>query len=442
MGRIGRRPRAPGFILIIDAVFTIVAMLAFAGALMVVGGVMGKVLGDTFLALSVGIPDFSYSLDGLEEMGNPTFDVYQQMKLIAGVLLGPVIIIGVAMSVVEARSGDQSLATNTNFGRMVVKPAAFLVVIMAFPFLWDMGSEFSEIVALWILNPNYSFDPDKPCPADWYDDPQTMIIDRYNESPYKKGQTALWFQTDVGENFCRPDFKTNYLITQVVEKTELQDDLPPDILDTVIQTVTGALTGLYTTIIFGVAKAIVAMQLSMTAVIVGTALDVFVAVTIATMPLFAVLSMLPQTQKVASKFLMLIPAMLLLPIMTAILIVVGSGFIASIPNQYDNYTSGPFDAYLIHAWVASLGTLYLIITLPLMLLPMLKETFGLISSHVEKAFRSAAVVTSFGMKAGQQGMGAGRNMVQDFGQNRGERSSGVISGVKDTLMGRFSGGGK
>ena len=37
MGRTGRRPRAPGFILIIDAVFTVVAMLAFAGALVVVG---------------------------------------------------------------------------------------------------------------------------------------------------------------------------------------------------------------------------------------------------------------------------------------------------------------------------------------------------------------------------------------------------------------------
>ena len=66
-----------------------------------------------------------------------------------------------------------------------------------------------------------------------------------------------------GENFCRPDFKTNYLITQVVAKIELQDDLPPDILNTVIQTVTGALTGLYTTIIFGVTKAIVAMQLAL-----------------------------------------------------------------------------------------------------------------------------------------------------------------------------------
>ena len=181
----------------------------------------------------------------------------------------------------------------------------------------------------------------------------------------------------------------------------------------------------------------------MTAVIVGTALDVFVAVTIATMPLFAVLSMLPQTRTVANKFLTLIPAMLLLPIMTAVLIVVGSGFIASIPDQYENYMAGPFDAYLIHAWVASLGTLYLIITLPLMLLPMLKEMFGLISSHVERAFRSAAVVTSFGMKAGQQGMGAGRNMMQGFGQGQGGgRSSGSISGVKDTLMSKFSGGGE
>ena len=259
MGRTGRRPKSPGFLLIIDAVFTIVAMLAFAGALMVVGGIMGKVLGDTFLGLSVGIPDFSYSLDGLEERGNPTFDVYQQMKLIAVVILGPVAIIGVAMSVFEARSGDKSLATNTNFGRLVVKPVVFLMIMMAFQFLWDMGSEFSEIVALWILNPNYSFDPDKPCPAEWYDDPQTMIIDRHNKSPYKKGLDAWSSQVDVGENFCRPDFKTNYLITQVVAKTELQDDLPPDILDTVIQTVTGALTGLYTTIIFGVTKAIVAM---------------------------------------------------------------------------------------------------------------------------------------------------------------------------------------
>ena len=70
------------------------------------------------------------------------------------------------------------------------------------------------------------------------------------------------------------------------------------------------------------------------------------------------------------------------------------------------------------------------------------KCIGLISSHVERAFRSAAVVTSFGMKAGQQGMGAGKSMMQGFGQSQGGRSSGSISGFKNTLMSKFSGGGE
>ena len=52
----------------------------------------------------------------------------------------------------------------------------------------------------------------------------------------------------------------------------------------------------------------------------------------------------------------------------------------------------------------------MVITLPVMLLPLLKDVFELISSHVERAFKSAAVVMLFGVKAGQQGVGEAQVM--------------------------------
>lgn len=432
MGKAAFRQRAPGFVPFLDGIFMIVGMFAFAGAMIIVGNILGQVLSDTFLALIIDTPDFSYSFDGMTESGNPTFDVYQQMRLIAYALLGPTIIIGTAMSVVDARSGEKSLVTNSYFGRIVVKPVVLLIVLTAFPFLWDMSTEFTENVALWILNPDYSFDPDHPCPADWTD---AETRQKYNDSKYIKGFPAEWVSHDQQQIVCRPDLKTNYLITQVVSNTELKDEVPEDILGMILDTLTGVLTTVYSTIMFAVPKALIAMQIGMMGVIVGVALDVFIAVTIAALPMFAILSMIPLTRGIANKFLMVLPAVLILPIISAVMLVVGAGFVASIPDQYENYQSGPLNSYLVHAWVASLGTVILVIMLPTMLIPFLNQTYQLIFSHVRTALQSAAVVTSFAAGAGKQAVGGAQSLMKGSSDGGG---SGGASGAKDTLMSIFS----
>ena len=234
---------------------------------------------------------------------------------------------------------------------MGLQAAALLLLFSAFPFFWDTGSEAMENVALWILNPLYSFDYDDPCPADWTDD---MIHDAYRDSKYSKDFFVLWVDRDTAEIVCRPDLKSQYLLTQITANTELKEDLPENVMDIVVEMVTNISTALTTSLTLGIAKAVISIQLVIMAVTVGVVLDVFVGITIAAMPLFAVMAMIPMAGKVATTFLSLIPAMLLIPILTAILIVVGAGFVAGVPDHYEDVGDGAFSLHLVFAWIASL----------------------------------------------------------------------------------------
>ena len=115
----------------------------------------------------------------------------------------------------------------------------------------------------------------------------------------------------------------------------------------------------------------------------------------------------------------------------------GAGFVAGMPDQYGDYQSGPLDSHLVHARAASLGTAYLVITLPVTLLRPLNEVFSLIQSHVERAFQSVAVITPFEARAGKQGI-VGAMGIMDRGTD--SQNGGSAQGIKDSLMSRFSGG--
>ena len=412
-------------------------MMLFAVVITAVGNVFADILSDVFLTISIGLPDFEYRMDGLTEVGNETFTVYTQMRLISTILLTPLVLIGLALTVIENRKGEVGIASSAIFGKTVVKPLALMFLFASFPFFWDTGSETMENIALWILNPLYSFDHENPCPPDWTDE---MIIDAYENSLYAKdGGTLFGWDVEKAEIVCRPDLKTNYLLKQITANTDLVDHDPADIVTTIVQIGLAAVTPLLTALTLGVAKAVVAIQLTIMAITVGIVLDVFVGVTIAALPLFAVMAMIPLSSKIATTFIELIPAMLIIPILTAILVVVGSGFVASIPETYEDAGGGPFGYHLIIAWIGSLGTIYLVVMLPIMLIKPIGDVYSMVHKHVTQAVQSATVVTSFGVRAahstmsdvqGQMGAGAGMRSVQSGSAG----APGMGAAIKDNLL--------
>ena len=119
------------------------------------------------------------------EGGNPTFDAYALMRQIASGLIGAIMVYAGAARVMEKRQ-CRSRAHRGRPNKVLANSMIFMVVILIFPPLWDAGAVLMNDTALWVLNPDYSFDPQRPCPEEWYYD-ENILYDNFNASPYQVG---------------------------------------------------------------------------------------------------------------------------------------------------------------------------------------------------------------------------------------------------------------
>ena len=160
MGMSGRRPALASMMVIGGLV---VFMLAIIGLAINMTGFLDAV----YMDLALTLPRFDYSLEGGAESGNETFEAFVQMRYVAGGIMGVALLwAGVSRAVEGTGIG---LAQPGASNRIISRSLLFLVVFLVFPPVWDGGAEIVEGVALWVLNPHYSFDPDRPCPAGWSD---------------------------------------------------------------------------------------------------------------------------------------------------------------------------------------------------------------------------------------------------------------------------------
>lgn len=373
-------------------------MLAIIGLAINMTGFLDMV----YMDLALSLPRFDYDIVDGAETGNDTFDAYVQMRYVAGGLLGVALIwAGLARTLEGSGTGMISPGTSS---RVISRSVVFVLILLVFPPLWDGGAEIIEGAALWVLNPNYTFDGQRPCPADWT---ESEILDRHNGSPYRRGET-----TDVSEAqiMCMPQFKIRYVFDQMMGSTEVYDTKQAYLSS---EDPFGALTAdiqnfsetVLVNTFLGLTKALVTINVLLMAFIIGIMADLLVGMIIAALPVFLMLTLVPKAEVVANRFLDALPALFMLPLLSAVVIVVGAGFIA----QSGECTGEgcPEVGSILYAWISSLGVVFFAVTLPVLLVPLLGQVTQVASRVVTGAIQSAGTVAGAGAVGMAQGVKSG-----------------------------------
>ena len=356
--------RLPAFITV-DALIIIAAVAVMLAAMASAADIIAGMLDRAYIFLAIGLPDFDYSISGGAERGNETFAVYGQMRLLGAAFAASAAALTLPAAV---KSGMHS-------GRIVLgRYFLLLVLFAAFPPFWDAASSLSENAALWMLNPAYSFDSGSPCPASWDKD---RIAAEYGESPYRLADSD-------DESVCRPDLRSKYVIWNVAggidAKSGSLEDLGTVLAEFALPEAANA--------VLGIMQAAVAISVLFMTAIIGTAVDIILAVAISAMPLFAALSMIPQFRAASSKFLDTIPALLLLPVISSVVLLVGSSFVAAVPAH---------DAEgALYAWLASVAVLLLTVLLPVLMVPLAGPLAAAMTSAVSFSVSTAAAAAAAG----------------------------------------------
>ena len=442
---------------------------AVAGAMMLIGGgvlamfaVIGlaisfsAVIDQTFMNLAFTTPDFDYRIGPNGEEGNATFDVYVIMRTIGAGLITVVLVYGGLARVIE--STEIGLVNQGTSNKLFSKSVIFILIMFVFPPMWDGLSDVADDMSLWIVNPLYTFDDDRPCPDAFYADPNGLWRREFTTSPYilyadrnslvdtsgggGRGPPVLSeANVDLMESLCRPELRVNYVFGQMLRNTEvnqLRDEFgipslnATEAVDTSwmdgqsFDIMSGA-TGTLTNLMLGLTKALVAIQVLILTILFGVMTDMLVHMVIAALPVFLVLSALPYCDRLFSRFLEAVPALLLIPMMSAIIISVGAAAIAEAPTSAAGspYTdpeeweeaaaaggaaAEPEAFDHIYTWITALGVVFFAITLPTIMVPWIGSSLHMAQSVVSSAVQSSSLIAgsaATGMASGAANARAG-----------------------------------
>ena len=253
---------------LIDAAVTILAIILIQITFSNIAGYIGDMMDSAYTLQLITLPVFEYSIqnDGTEH-GNYIFETFTQMRFLALILIAVVVVVAVLLKFFE--QSEVSTVQKGLGGKLISRCVMIIFLIALFPFIWDAVADGMEIAAVWVLNPNYSYDPDSPCPDDWSDQ---KIIREYNDSKYDKDGTAYdFFGIDIkkAEIVCRPDFKVHYVIQQMAGTASYELPEGANTLEWITNQISGAFTNVLADTFFGFAQAIIVINVSLLSMIIS-----------------------------------------------------------------------------------------------------------------------------------------------------------------------------
>ena len=402
----------------------VVFMLAIMGLAVNMTGFLDAV----YMDLALTLPRFDYSIQDGAETGNQTFEAYVQMRYAAGGAMGVALLwAGLA----RALEGSGSISPGTS-GRVISRSIIFVILFLAFPPVWDGGAQIMEGAALWVLNPHYSFDPQSPCPAEWS---AAETLQRYEASPYRRGPA----DPSGAHMVCDPQLKVRYIFDQMMGTTEIQRTKsaylnPEDPFGALTYDVQNFAESVLVNTFLGLTKALVTINVLMLAFIIGIMTDLLVAMIIAALPVFLMMTLIPRAGRVADRFLDALPALFMLPLLSAVVISVGAGFVA----QAANCAAGCPDHSLTYVWISSLGVVFFAVTLPVLLVPLLGQVTQVASRTVTGAIQTAGTVVGTGAAGMAQGVRSGMAQpggVKDLSSLARAAGAASLGGLIGTLSG-------
>ena len=348
-----------------------------------------------YMDLALTLPRFDYSINESGESGNATFDTFVQMRYVAGGVAGMALLWAGLARMLEGTGMISGGTSNAIMSRCII----FIILFMAFPLLWDGAVTVVEGASLWVLNPAYTFNPETPCPAEWSDED---IIQKYNESPYRRGDAG---QISDAVIFCEPQFKIRYVFDQMMGYTELQDTksaylTPDDPFSALTTDIQNFSESVLVNTFLGLTKALVTINILLMAFVIGILADLLVGMIIAAFPLILMLTLIPKVDAVANRFLDALPILFLLPLLSAVVISVGAGFIAQIgtgPCVGDACDGS--GVMTLYAWISSLGVVFFAVALPVMFVPLLGQVTQVASRAITGAVHTAGAATKYGVRS-------------------------------------------
>ena len=344
----------------VDGLVLTVGMVLFVAALMGVSAALSENLDEILIHLGMDIPRFDYGRDGIET-GNALFEVYSQLRWACLVMIFVVVIVMIPLRGIR--------------GHVLYRAVLMTLLLLVFPPVWDALAAGAGDLALWMLNPAYTFDPGQPCPDRWDHD---TIVSMHQNLPYAAGVSS-----DDIQSVCSPTLRVSYLIRQAAGPTTLHDTGDSDMLQVVHDIVPAGLQDVFVNTFASVLKAIMMLNLALAAAVVGVIFDLFVGLVIGSLPVMLCMSSIPRFADISSRFLSTIPGILLAPILTSVILVSGSGAVASAANTG-----------LVAVWISASAVLFMASTLPILLVPvisgMVHHATGTISGGITASVQAAS----------------------------------------------------
>ena len=216
----------------------VAAIILIGGLLMMMVALIGLVITfsntieNTYMNLAFETPGFDYEITpGSGESGNEMFEAYQHIRIISFGVFVFVLIIAAIIKFIE--SSETGIMQQGTANRMMGQSLLFLLIILVFPPMWDVGVEAMKNISYWTLNPLYSFNPDSKCPESWSD---ADIRRAYLDSPYISSFSKLFVSdtapvpgggrsppnnaTSSYDFVCDPQLKVHYVFGQMLRATE------------------------------------------------------------------------------------------------------------------------------------------------------------------------------------------------------------------------------
>ena len=341
----------------VDGIVLAAGMVLFLAAILGVSAALADGFDGLMVSLILGVPGFGYGHDGLAESGNALFGVYAQLRWAS------LAILGVVAGMSAAR--DRRRAAGAAF-----RAALAGMLLFAFPPVWDYLAWTAGAAGMWVLNPHYTLDPDRPCPAAWDEDRLRMV---HGSSPYGAGLPA--------SEACSPGLRVSYLVGQAAGITDAGAAGPgrQGMLGMVAESIPAGLEGVFVNLFAAVAKAVTMINLAVAAAAAGVVLDMFTGLVIGSLPVTVVLAMIPGTARMSARFLGAIPALLLAPVAAAA-VVAGSSAVAAA------------DSGTLAAWAGAVSVLFLASLLPAMMVPTVSAVVHAATGAISSAVGSAATI--------------------------------------------------
>ena len=442
----------------------------------------------TWMDLALETPGFDYDIIDGEETGNEMLNIYQMMRIIAAGIFGLLLVFAGVSKVMESSEmgivqqgtanrmisksllflliimvfppmWDESTKAITNVSYWILNPIYTFDENNPCPEGWTNQKIISEYG-----NSHYVTNIEKRLNG-FVDAPGGGLVFKGNP------------QTDINnehKSVCGPQFKVTYVFDQMLRVTEagppteqdneacrneliergiinstdigkitihkatglveeIKNELTSncdgetnaDWLGNISNSIQVANEDLFVNLFLGLTKALVAIQVLIISLMIGIMTDMLAAMVSAALPIFLMLSLLPKVDKVTNQMLEALPALLLLPIMSAIIIVVGASVVLT--SGGEGGMTGT-----ITTWITSIGVVFFAITLPVLMIPMLGSMTSQATMVVSSAVQTAGMVT--GMAATSAVTAVGDSMKAGGGW-----MSGLKAGMGGLAMGSLGG---